>query len=707
MGFCDAWSSQEHAIRSQSLLHGATTSKFLFKCAVFTTILEIQRDLEGKSSGKLRDRMEIDCEDAMMRSLTLARTIALPARLQSGLLLLISLLAFADETHGADKKSAPRKPTSPVSQRSIHIAPVDPATLSQVALSAARIDALVEKNYTRYRIEPNELLSDELFIRRAYLDITGAIPPYASVKRLLAQRDRTWRPRLIDSLLNSDGYASHAYNYWANILRLREDNLQRSVSSEPYNEWIRKSLEENTPYDRWVFEMLAASGRYYDRPETGYLLRDSNMPLDAVNNTARIFLGTQIGCAQCHDHPFDKWSRKQFYEFAAYTFGTSYKRSLADVAGKKHANELMQDLKKLDPKFRGNRYRAVLDGNLIEVLDGPRQLKLPEDYQYDNAKPRDVVQPHTLFDPPLSIARDETPRAALARWITSKDNPRFARTIANRLWKSLLGVGVIEPVDDMKDDTAPENAELMSFLEQEMIRTKFNMKEFLRIVMNTQVYQREASAREVLPGEEYHFPGPILRRMTAEQVWDSFATLASFHDINEYHREPAAQEMNKINLNLKEATAQQLIDHLASYQKDTRNDGERLKRYDYKGLKLVRASELPTPLPEGHFLREFGQSDRQEIEDSHVDGNVLQALQMLNGPITHMLLEESSTMYKNVTAESNIEHRIDVVFLSVLTRRATVEQRRLAAEEIRRHGNAGYGNVIWALVNTPEFLFVQ
>lgn len=158
---------------------------------------------------------------------------------------------------------------------------------------------------------------------------------------------------------------------------------------------------------------------------------------------------------------------------------------------------------------------------------------MPKDYQYDNAKAGDVVQPEALFGAAAEIRKGETPRQAFARWLTSKENPRFARTIANRLWKQAFGIGQIEPVDDMMDTTVAENTELMNYLEAEMKRLNFDMKEYLRVIYNTETYQRQVSVEEVNPGETYRFSGPILRRMTAEQVWDSFLTLAVPDDYRE------------------------------------------------------------------------------------------------------------------------------------------------------------------------------
>lgn len=607
----------------------------------------------------------------------------------------------------AEKKA---EPAPDLPQRKIVLAKVDPNTHSKVLASAAEIDRLVDAYLKRHKTEPNPVLSDEQFLRRVFLDITGTIPTHRQAKTWLGLTDKTRRSRLIDNLLNQEGYASHFYNYWADVLRLREERMMRAVPSQPYNEWVKISLETNRPYDQWVREMLTASGRALDNPATGYLLRDSGMPLDATNNTVRVFLGTQIGCAQCHDHPFDKWTQMEFYEVAAFLYPTTYRANPQEVYGSKDgAKKLSEEVAKLDPAYRPFQYRPVLESNLIAVADSPRKLTLPADYKYDDAKPKAVVTPRAIFEPDVKIEKGEAPRAAFARWMTSPENPRFAKNIANRMWKRLFGAGLIEPVDDIRDDTVATNPELMDFLTKEMIRVKFDLKEFQRILLNTQAYQRQANFAEVTPGEEYRFPGPILRRMTAEQVWDSFLTLAQFHELNEYHREPSNLLTGLVNMDLSKATPQQIVDALKEYNTFTggKASRERTKPFEYQGQVLVRASELPSPLPPGHFLRQFGQSDREQIEASSLDGSVPQVLQMFNGPITHMMLDPRSIMYRNVTAEKEPDRRVDVIFLSVLCRKATVEEKQAALAEIKKHGPAGYGNVIWALVNTPEFVFVQ
>ncbi len=615
------------------------------------------------------------------------------------------------QAKGKAKPKAKPAPPIPVPTRRITVDKVDATTKSQVLSSAAKIDKLIEANYLKTRTKPNEMTSDDQFVRRVYLDITGTIPTYKQARSFLVNTDKEKRTKLIDTLLNDEGYARHLYNYWADILRLRDREVTNNAPGKLYNEWVREHLEANTPYDRWVSEMLTAEGKYFDNPATGYLLRDSGMPLDSMNNTVRIFLGTQIGCAQCHDHPFDKWKRKEFYEVAAYTFGTSTRRGAGDkrFGGGNVVNQMREELKKIDEKFDGGgKYNRFLQGNLIEVYDNGAKLTLPQDYQYDDAKPKAAVAPKTIFDPQPVTSKGDSPRVIFTKWLTSPENPRFAKTIANRMWKRLFGIGQIEPVDDMKDETVAENPELMAFLTSEMVRLKFDVKEYLRVVLNTKAYQREATYAEVGESDDYHFPGPVLRRMTPEQVWDSFITLAVW-DPEKYQTEPARVQAELLDIDLTKATAAEIMkrdielrDAQSGKFRDARN-----KAYTYKGQLLAYASELPSPMPPGHFLRQFGQSDRESIEASSEEGSVPQVLQMFNGNITHMILHEKSFLYHTVTEGKKPEERVNIIFMTILSRRPTDEERTIALDEITKHNAGGYGNVIWSLVNTREFLFIQ
>ena len=580
---------------------------------------------------------------------------------------------------------------------------VDPTQAENVKKSAAKIDELIEAHLDYLKMEPNPMISDAQFVRRVYLDITGAIPTYEQAKSFIESREPNKRSKLIDDLLNSPGYVSHSYNFWANILRLT-DRPNNNVIGECYLEWVKDTLASNKPYDQWVYEMLTAEGKIWDNPAVGYTLRDSGMPLDAMNNTIRVFLGTQIGCAQCHDHPFDKWTQKEFYEIAAFTYGTKTRR------GGFNLRKLREDLKKIDPKNRGGgTFARLVNANSFEVWENKNeQLKLPHDYGYDDAKPGDRVDPSPIFGQAGQIKKGESRREVFAKWLTSSNNPRFAGAIANRLWKRVMGAGLIEPVDDIQDESMPENRPLMGLLVSEMLRLKFDQKEYLRVLFNTRTYQRQASLNDIPGGQVYHFPGPMLRRMTAEQVWDSILTLAIYNP--DAIQRPTMKGMSQVaTLDPKTVTAKQVLAKASEFDEKFGGKAMAEMRRDtyYKGLTLARASELPQPLRPDHFLRQFGQGDRQLISGASMDGTVPQILAMFNGPVTHMMLEKGSVIFDNVVNTPGVAKQIEVIFLSVLARKPTAEEKEECYAEIRRAKAAGYGNVIWALLNTREFLFIQ
>jgi len=181
-----------------------------------------------------------------------------------------------------------------------------------------KIDALIEEGYKTHKITPNGPTTDEAFVRRIYLDIIGRIPSMEEAKAFLDSAEAGKRAKLIDQLLDSEGYVSNWYNWWADILRM-ETGL-RGDAGQAYAAWVKDSLRNNKPYDQFVRDLITADGYVWDNGAVGYYLRDAGMPLDNMSNTTQIFLGTRLACAQCHNHPFDKWTQKDYYEMAAFTF---------------------------------------------------------------------------------------------------------------------------------------------------------------------------------------------------------------------------------------------------------------------------------------------------------------------------------------------------------------------------------------------------
>ncbi len=592
------------------------------------------------------------------------------------------------------------------------VAAVLPGRRSELISAAHRLDALVEKELIDQGQAPNDLANDEIFLRRVYLDVAGRIPTLKETMRFLASSEPEKRQDLIDELLGSPDYVSNMYNFWADTLRL-VDRPQANIVADPYLGYVKDSIRTNKKYDKWVYEMLTADGKVWENPAVGFQLRDDGMPLPYIDNTVRVFLGTQIGCAQCHDHPFDQWSQYQFYELAAFTAGTRTRIKRGDPGFDKTnpANALINEARTKHDKGRvPGEFQRLVRANTYMVSEVKAALRLPHDYAYDDAKPNQVIKPDVLWGEIPTSAKNSSPREQFAAWLTSSENPQFSKTIVNRLWQRFLGVGLVEPIDDFRDEHPCVNDELMEFLSAELIRGDFNIKEFVRMVLYSETYQREASDYTITSGEPYYFPGPTVRRMTAEQVWDSLLALA-VHNPWPFQRPTAAEMASVMDIDFARANyaavKRQSEEFKGTYFAGTYRRS--LNQHAYQGNVLCRASELPSPVAADHFLMQFGQGDREVINGAQQDATVPQILAMFNGPITHVMLEAGSSIVDDVLAIEKTKDRIEAIFLSVLSRRPNPADRVTAASELSKvaNDNVGYGNIIWALLNTREFLFVQ
>ncbi|MFY9254069.1 MAG: DUF1549 and DUF1553 domain-containing protein [Fuerstiella sp.] len=637
------------------------------------------------------------------------------------IVLIIGFLIFADspEANAQGRSSSDaRKPTSriPKGDGKVEwgpVAKVNKATSDNVRTIAGKIDRLMDADYQKHNVLPNPRLSDSLFVRRAYLEIGGRIPLLKEVGEFVQSKAPDKREKLIDDLLSSYDYVSHTYNYWADILRLQDNPINNNQIAQPYHEWIKDSIRENTPYNKWVHTMLTAEGRIWENPAVGFSMRDSNMELDAVDNMVQVWLGTQIGCAQCHDHPFDRWTQREYYEMAAYWYGTRTRLGAGDKKMFPNGNPLTRlrdELKQMDPDANTNGvFSRMINANMFATYEQTRPLKLPHDYQYDNGKPNQVVSMKPIFGKAESVKGASSSREVLANWMTSPDNPRFAKNIVNRMWHKAFGIGLIEPVNDIRDDSVASNPEVLDLLTTELVNNGFDVREIQRIIFNTKAWQREATPGDLDLTQTYYFPGPTLRRMSAEQIWDSLLTLAVYNP--ESFTRPSMDNLaSAINLDLDKAKATDVNRAMTEFNENFSPTAERKvtrERNSYKGMTLARASELQTPLPPEHFLRQFGQSDRELIESSGRQGSVGQILTIFNGEITHMMLERGSVIYDTVMSAPSTTDRINAIFYTVLTRAPKSNERDVAERELKASGNAGYGNVIWALINTKEFLFIQ
>jgi len=678
------------------------------------------------------------------------------------------------------------EPAGRVLEPGRHAAPVDRA--------ADAIDALVEAGLRARGERPAPIVDDAAFARRAWLEIAGRAPTLAELQSFLADGSRRKRADLVGRLLDSPGHQSRMFNYWADLLRIKT-RLGNRVSGLPYIAFVENALAENMPYDEFVRALLVAEGPAHQRDNgaTGYLLRDRGMPEDNMANTLRVFLGTRIECAQCHNHPFDKWTQQDFVRLVAFQGGVEYTHR--DAA--QNPRELLSTARKLrdeDP----NAYRIFrnLTRNMTSGVDGSGSglARLPKDYQYDDAKPNALVAAEVPFGtaPDLDIRmpqeragrragrrqppannrrapRDRFPevdsREAFAAWLTAAENPRFTTVIANRMWKHAMGHGLIEPVDNLTDDTVASHPELLEALEQLMVQLDFDLRQFLAVLYSTRTWQRAAQPAP-MPGATFGFAGPVQRRMTAEQAWDSLLALvledpdasldapgadaetvyaqydelvglsadeilakavqggrrradpeamrAQMEEARAAARNANRQRLDATRVLRRELAAArrqgdgdrvaELQAELAAMQREAEAQRRR-SRNDRNQRGMVRASELPTPAPDGHFVRRFGQSDREQIETSTEEANVPQVLSLLNG-VTEQILGRGSHLMSVLSRAPTTEDCMEAAFLAILGRRPSPGERAVWRPDFARDRDAAVRDLVWVLLNTHEFLFV-
>ncbi len=668
-------------------------------------------------------------------------------------------------------------------------------TAAQLDTYATKVDHLVDQDLARHGLKPNPKTDDETFVRRAYLEIVGRVPTVGEARAFLDSKDPKRRDALIDELLASPGHTSHEVQFWVDLFRAKS-RLQNRVSGEPFQDYLRQCVVDDRPYDVMVREMLTATGPAAKRGNgaTGYLLRDLGMPADSMANTLRVFLGTRMECAQCHDHPFDRWKQREFYEMEAFFGGLRYRSNTLLQSGE--GREIVQLSRELRQQPNGQQALRALRRMFVPLavgLDGTGTgvTRLPDDYRGDDLKPGSFVAAHAVLGEQVNLPaprplptrnarfrrrnnnnnnRNAAPthmdigsRDAFANWLVSPENPRFTTTIANRMWKRAFGVGLIEPVDDIRDDTVASDPELMAFLEKTMVELDYDLRAFQAVLMRTNAWQRTASVHDESSDEPYRFTGPALRRLSAEQLWDSFLTLTiddvdgtiappgaaaervyrqydelanlsgdqlkarveretlRYTDPKEYRRMLLADRMSMSPQGAGAdrpdvARARELFAQI----RQARQDGDLKRARELSGelramrrprgmaqRGLVRASELPSPAPAGHFLREFGQSDLEQSDNSFDDANVPQALALMNGIVDGQVLDRRSTLSRALAAAKDHDDLIRTAFLAILTRDPSREELAEWRRSLAQDERGGTRDLVWTLCNTNEFRFLQ
>jgi len=365
---------------------------------------------------------------------------------------------------------------------------IDAASLTKL------IDQEINKRIKIEGVTTTGLCDDSEFIRRAYLDIVGVIPTADKVTAFLSSKETDKRTKLIDELLADPRFGKYLAEMWAIHLVPRESN-NRALQQKPLENWLADNFNKNTPLNKTVYDLVTATGEVDKAPAGLYFV--ANPTVDKItDNVTRMFLGVQLQCAQCHNHPFTDWKQTEYWAMAAFFVKT---------------------------KLNGNPQQAAKKGIILTVSEGPAKKAgkkggLPESYKNVPAK---FLQGET---PKMDASGPARP--TLGKWMTSADNKFFARAMVNRFWYQSFGRGLVNPVDDMHDDNAASHPELLATLTEQFKLHDFDTKYLLRAICNSETYQRSSvSTADAGTVDLDLYSRRELRAMMPEQIYDSLAAV--------------------------------------------------------------------------------------------------------------------------------------------------------------------------------------
>ncbi|MDQ8189044.1 DUF1549 domain-containing protein [Roseibacillus persicicus] len=600
--------------------------------------------------------------------------------------------------------------------------------------SALMVDRHVASLYKTKKLPVPDVVDDPTFLRRSFLVAAGRIPNLEEARAFLEIEDSDKREALVTYLMGSDGYRSHMTNWVLDILRA-QDNFDRGDAA-PYLEFVHSSVAENKPWDVMTRELLASKGALWSEGNgaVGYFVRDKGMELDNLSNTMRIFTGTRMECAQCHDDPFGEYERMDFYHLAAFVSGQrEINRGPWDQVWRevRDAKEERSEFGELMRWLGDNIHYATLGGG------GNGRIKLPNDYQYRDGDPGEMIGGKTPFgDRKRTSDRKDAgdSRATFAEWISSTDNPRFNATIVNRMWQRVMGRGIWEPVDEYKEPEDTVAPALVKDLVKLMQTLEYDVKAFQNVLLLTRTFQFAANPQAFDAGVPQSFNGRQLERMTAEQVWDSMVTLVKgnpdalpkrkfgngiyYNGKNVLGGEKTMAELAEELLAIKSAGEyRQYVNELlknmkyGSGKKDKKMESmDMMARAGRPGPAngMARASELASPAPEGHFLRQFGQSDRILLDSATNEANMAQVLSLMNGHVEKMVVSnDNSALYKALEAGSSDRDKVRYLYYAVLGRPPSDDEMKLLMRDVIDGTDGSYRNLASALLSTHEFLFIQ
>jgi len=520
----------------------------------------------------------------------------------------------------------------------VPFAPLTADTASQLEhweknVGRSFIDRLLATQWRKLGIVPSQPTDDREFIRRASLDICGTLPTVAEVSEYIQDARMDKRARLIDRLLERPEYASYFALKWADILRNRGQGYstsQQRAGTTLFAGWIRDRVAANMPYDEFVTSILTASGSQDINPPTVWY-RTVRTKADYVESVAQAFLGIRIQCAQCHHHPAERWSQADYFQLAAVFARVGRKGGFADA----------------------------------EVPTG-ETIYLANSGEVRHPRTNEVMSPQPPGGAPFKLSRYDDPRRHLADWMTSADNPYFARTMANRMWGHFFGRGIVHPIDDARSTNPPSNQALLDALAEDFMAHKYDVKHLIREICNSAAYAVGSIPNNTNGDDLQNYARFYPRRLPAEVLLDALS---------------------------------QVLDAPTKFRATA---GE----FPWG----TRAIDLPDEAVPSHFLDVFGRPARNSAcECERVDGPALgQTLELVNSAdLQAKLNAEKGYIVRLSQNERSHSENVNDVFLRVLGRLPRDKERATAVAflDSRTDRRTAYASLLWSLVATNEFLF--
>ena len=483
-----------------------------------------------------------------------------------------------------------------------------------------RIDQAISRRLEADKISASPLADDAEFLRRVYLDITGVIPSADKAAAFLDSKDANKRAKLIDELLASPRYGRHMADIWEGYLLPRTSDNRR-LQAEPLSRWLEEGFNGNKPWDQFVSELLTASGTQDENGAVTFFL--ANPTADKVTDTvSRLFLGVQLQCAQCHNHPFTKWKQTEYWGMAA--FFTKVKSDRVMPAARQAT----------PPAVREN--------------GKGRPAKLPESAKIVPAKFLQGEEPTLETSAPY--------RPVLAKWLTSPENPFFARAMVNRLWAQFFGRGIVEPVDDMHEGNPPSHPELLQELVGQFVANGFDVKFLIRAICNSRTYQRTSKPNDKDDSGANVFAHMAIKVNSPEQLYDSLVAVVG-------------------------------------------TPGRQAAAGNRKGPNQGKPA-LP-PNPRAAFVNFFMNEDGSD--PTQYQAGIPQALRLMNAP---QLSGGGAALEHALKSSQSPPQVIEWLYLATLSRRPTHLESQHLTGFVHKYGKEprkAYRDILWALLNSSEF----